>query len=859
MFHKVGQKIDQLTKKKAYPYVMAFFIPFVICVIICIGNGVYPFGDNCILHIDMYHQYCPFFTEFLNKLRTGGSLQYSWNLGLGSDFVSLYAYYLASPLNFLIVLCPKRFVIEFMTLLILVKIAASGLSFFWFLKYHFGMVGKDGRMHKNQMIPALVFSTGYALSGFVAAYSWDIMWMDCIALFPLIMVGLEKLVKEQKALLYYVTLALCIYANYYISIMICIFLVFAFGLYLFQAKGHRFAAILRFAWYSLLAGASSAILLLPEIAVLGASGSAEGGFPTQIEFYFNIIAELGRGAATAAAYTGNDHWPNLYAGAFSLLLVWLYVLNRRIKMREKLPRLLMLGFFLVSFANKQLDYIWHGMHFPQALPGRQSFLYIFMILVMGFATVRKFKGTKLWHIVLSTVGAMSLLLLSGLVGDEEVTDVMSLLITALFVSVYGICLILIKLTRKQTRMMLAQFAVWIAIAELAVNMAITGFGTTSRVAYTDKQDFYPKLLDMAKEDNEKMGGDAFYRVEDTGRKTKNDDALYGYPSATIFSSLMNLDVSHLFQKLYMEGGKNFYCYNGATPLSSAMFSVRYMLSDNPMEADMFKTYVGSENGNYLYRNNYCLPLGFMMDEDAIQAWTDSSAGRTGSLNALATALGCEENMISTVDCKTEAVEGDTSIDIPEDGYYYADYTTCNSDSLNVNRNDGWNMNYSKTTHRYLLGLGKCKAGDRIHISNTNMETIYFSVYKLNTDVVEQCYHTLNRQTMELTSMTDRSVEGTVDVKEAGRLVLSIPADAGWTLYVDGKETEITPLADALIGVHLTEGAHTIRLHYTTPGLKAGAAISGGAIALFALSMLLVRCRRRVERVRESVEENTGEV
>ena len=90
-------------------------------------------------------------------------------------------------------------------------------------------------------------------------------------------------------------------------------------------------------------------------------------------------------------------------------------------------------------------------------------------------------------------------------------------------------------------------------------------------------------------------------------------------------------------------------------------------------------------------------------------------------------------------------------------------------------------------------------------------------------------------------------------------MLSIPADEGWTLYVDGKETEITPLADALIGVHLTEGTHTIRLHYTTPGLKAGAAISGVAIALFALSMLLVRYRRRAEKVRESVEENTGEV
>ena len=91
--------ISRMVSHRSFPYVMAFLMPFIICVVICIGNGVYPFGDNCILHIDMYHQYCPFFTEFLHKLRTGGSLQYSWNLGLGSDFVSLYAYYLASPLK----------------------------------------------------------------------------------------------------------------------------------------------------------------------------------------------------------------------------------------------------------------------------------------------------------------------------------------------------------------------------------------------------------------------------------------------------------------------------------------------------------------------------------------------------------------------------------------------------------------------------------------------------------------------------------------------------------------------------------------------------------------------------------------
>lgn len=839
-------QMKRFAQSKAFPYIAAFGLPFFICVIICIGNGVYPFGDNCILHIDMYHQYCPFFTEFLNKLQSGGSLQYSWNLGLGSDFVSLYAYYLASPLNFLILLCPKSHVIEFMTLLIILKISASGLTFFLYIRHHYKLVGKDGRMHKNQVIPAIVFSTAYALSGFVAAYSWDIMWMDCIALFPLIMIGLERLVQEKKAGLYYITLALCIFCNYYISIMICIFLVFAFVLLFFSQKKGKGGAVLRFGWYSLLAGASSAILLLPEIAVLSVSGSAEGGFPKTAEFYFNILAELGRGAAVTSVYTGNDHWPNLYAGAFSLFLVWIYVLNRRISWKEKVPRIAMLAFFLVSFAENQLDYIWHGMHFPQALPGRQSFLYSFVLLSMGFAAVRKRKGTKIWHIAVAAIVSMMLLLLSGWYGDETVTEPVSLVITALFICVYAVTFVLTKITGKKKRLAFAQFAVFVAVAELAINMATTGFGTTSRVAYTEKQTDYENLLETAKEDNEETGS-GFYRVEDTERKTKNDDSLYGYASATIFSSLMNLDVSHLFQSLFMEGGKNFYCYNGATPLSSSLFSVKYMLSDSALEESPYRTLIGGSGSSFLYRNNYSLPLGFVMDEQAIANWTSSTADRMASLNSLTSALGAEGQMLYPATCVTDANAGDTTIDIAEDGYYYADYVSCTSDTLTVNRSDGWTKQYSKTSHRYLIELGECKAGDEIHILNSNMESIEFQVYQLNEKVVQQAFDTLNAQTMQLTDMTDRKIEGKIQVQNAGRLILSVPADEGWTLYVDGKETEIEPLADALVGVHLEKGSYTIKLCYTTPGLKVGAGISLGAVILFLISACV---RTGISRKRE---------
>ena len=103
------------------------------------------------------------------------------------------------------------------------------------------------------------------------------------------------------------------------------------------------------------------------------------------------------------------------------------------------------------------------------------------------------------------------------------------------------------------------------------------------------------------------------------------------------------------------------------------------------------------------------------------------------------------------------------------------------------------------------------------------------MYQLNEKVVQQAFDALNAQTMQLTDMTDRKIEGKIQVQNAGRLILSVPADEGWTLYVDGKETEIEPLADALVGVHLEKGSHTIKLCYTTPGVSRLQSWCGGSV------------------------------
>ena len=202
--------------------VLAFFVPAFIMLVLFIIRGIYPFGDRSFLFSDMYHQYMPFLSEFVHKIKAGEGLSYSYNVGIGSNFLALYVYYVASPFNWLVFLLPESLIMEFMSYLVILRIGLMGLTFSIYLRKTFGKAD-----------PAVIlFSTCYALSGYLAAYNWNVMWLDCLILLPLILLGAERLAREGRWIMYTVTLGLCILTNYYISIMICIFLVLYFGMLL---------------------------------------------------------------------------------------------------------------------------------------------------------------------------------------------------------------------------------------------------------------------------------------------------------------------------------------------------------------------------------------------------------------------------------------------------------------------------------------------------------------------------------------------------------------------------------------------------------------------------------------------------
>ena len=111
-----------------------------------------------------------------------------------------------------------------------------------------------------------------------------------------------------------------------------------------------------------------------------------------------------------------------------------------------------------------------------------------------------------------------------------------------------------------------------------------------------------------------------------------------------------------------------------------------------------------------------------------------------------------------------------------------------------------------------------------------------TAWRLDTEALDTAYRTLLRQTMELTSVSDRKITGTINVTKPGNLVFSIAREDGWTAFIDGQIAELETFAEAFLSFPLTEGCHTVELVYTTPGLKTGIIISLAGLLLAGISI-----------------------
>ena len=383
-------KIKDILKTHKY-LLLSFFLPVLLLEGIAIAEKIQPFGSESFLIVDALHQYLPFFADYQEKLKSMDSMFYSFHAGLGYNFLGLWAYYLASPLNLVIALVSKSMLTMILSHLYVLKIALCCFTAaFYFRKRR----GKDE-------ISIVAFGMAYGLCSYMVGYSWNIMWMEVMMMLPLILYGIDKLIKEHDGRLYCFALFISLWCNFYMSYMTCLFLILWYLLYSHKNVKEFFTNGFRFAGYSLLSGVMAAVVLLPAYLGIMQTSSAKLQFPKELWYgtFGNLFSRhfLGTTPLTMAV---DDSKINLYCGILTLLMAGFYLAVREIRLIDKIRRLLLLVFLFFSFNMPVLGYVWHGFHDQYGIPNRFAFLYIFALLAMAYegycVLVRGKRKVSLW-------------------------------------------------------------------------------------------------------------------------------------------------------------------------------------------------------------------------------------------------------------------------------------------------------------------------------------------------------------------------------------------------------------------------------------------------------------------------------
>lgn len=783
-------------------YFIAFFLPLIVFIAVYYIKDIFPFGDECYLRSDMYHQYAPFYSELWHKLRSGESLTYSWDIGMGTNFISLMAYYLASPVNWIIALFPQKYMIEIMNSLIIIKLSLSSVTFSYYITKKFN----------SKRCTIAIFSIFYAISGYVCAYSWNIMWLDCIVLFPLIMLGLEELVKKNKGFLYCISLALCIFTNYYIAIMVCMtiiiyFIVLTVSCERFSSPVIYLKKFIRWGFYSLISGGLAACLLLPVVYTFTLSASSSTSFPQDWTAYFSVVEMLTRQLMYVPVHLGLDHFPNIYCGVAVFILIPLYIMDKEVRLSERIGKCVILLIFLTSFNLNVFNYIWHGFHFPNSLPARQAFIYIFFVLSMSYEAFHHLKklpdkalGKSVWTSVIF------LFIVSEMFKDYESYTFKTFYISGLFMLLYAALLYLAKKTKCRFPYVFV-IALTLVVIESALNLDATGLGTTSRSAYLADYDSMDSILTELNNSD-----DSFYRIDKVfGSRSKNDGAWHNYKTISTFSSTCPEGMSTLFTNLGLEASTNAYGYNGSTMVTNSLFSVKYLVSNQELATDRLFSFVMEKDGQYVYRNNYTLPVGYaidhrLTDEKALISVYNGIENQNNMIESLTGITNVFELMYSY----SSTVEASFTPNKNGHMYIYKPENTTENVSVTINGNS-YIFSSLKTDNR-IIDAGYVTTNDTVTVGGEPASQ--YKIYILNEDKYMAVYDKLNSNSFIVNEHSTTEFTGSISTSFDGTFLFSIPYDKGWSVYIDGRKCHTYEAFDALLATDITAGEHTVHLKYT---------------------------------------------
>ncbi|WP_251551944.1 YfhO family protein [Neobacillus muris] len=840
-------------------YFLSFLVPFFILGSVFAAWRVYPFGERSILMGDEYTQYIQFYNYLYDVLKGDGSLLYTWEAGMGLNFWSTFAYYLSSPISFVILIFDKAHLPEAFVLMILIKIGLSGLFMFCFLSE----IGNAEKM------TSLTFSTVYSLISFAIGYFFNSMWLDSIYLLPLVLLAVENLFKSRYVLLI-ISLSILFISNFYMAYIAGIF-TFLYFLYrgLSASKLNMKDICIKFAYFmfcTILAGGISAFITVPTYFALKSNSYQHIEIKNMLDPAFGFFEFLPK------LYSSSQHLfdlPNVFSGLLVLLFAPLFFLNGNIRSREKLLSFAFLIILWLSLQIKGLSFVWHAFSQPSGYDYRFAFVLSFTLIMIAYKSYAEFKKDNvpsLFKVYL--VHVFLLMLLTKM--EPELMSIKKALMNMAFLTIFSV-LLYGKAVLNRHRKWISGVIILFVCLDMGVNAyqhiktlnSSPGYSIT-RAQYNMASPAFENLAnDLRKEDK------GFYRTNSAIGLTPNDSIRYGYKGMTNFNTLANGTLHAFMQEIGYSStlGSRSLAQNQGLLSSDALFAFKYMISDkeiNKYGYDKLKCY----EDVCLYHNKNFLPIGFMLDEKQVQFNTeeDNPFEKQNTLlgnGKYFTPIPESSIQLNNLDVtKVANVQYIRKKDPSQEGSIEITFKVSGKKQLYTLLAAGKGFAGYNETRIFVndkpLGVYPTFHNDRVldlGAYNQQMVTIRIEFlvpktqltqnlfYQLDIPSFEKRINQLRTETIQLQSWTNTSIKGQITAKNSNAMFFSIPYDEGWTALVDNKKVPVKRLG-GFIGLDVNKGVHSIELVYLPKGFKVGMVTSASSMLILIL-LVYVKRRKRV--------------
>ncbi len=881
------QKFD-LTPKKArlskieYLYALLYFaLPAAIMLFLYIGMGHHPLGDASVLVLDLNAQYAYFLEGLKDILQGDGSLLYSFSRALGGEFGGMLAYYLASPLNLLLLLFKDSDFLYSLLLIIIVKTGLCGLTFGCYLRFK----------RKTRRITALSFACLYALSGYCVVMQHNLMWTDNIFLLPLICWGIEEMVESGKYLRYVLSLSLAIISNFYIGYMSCIFAVlYFFYAYFERDKMSRLPFLrssCRFGFWSLVAGMISSIIVIPAYYSLsfGKNDFSVANFEFNSRFdLLDLAAKFLPGSYDTVRPEG---LPFVYCGVITLILFAAFFLAKRIPARKKIAAALLSAVIIFSFSANTLDLVWHGFQVPNWLNYRYSYMLSFVMLVCAASAwdkIRTLSQRSLFVICASLFGVVVLL---QALDAAEIDDVGAVWPSLLLVLITSVTVLLVR--RARNLGLAKQLACVVICIELLASAALNMYGLGRDVIYStwsSYTDFIDKYKDAA--DSISSAEPDFYRTEKSVHRRSNDNFSLGLHGLSNSTSTLNSDTVSFLERLGFASRSHWSKYLGATPVSDSLLGIRYIIKETDEHPCALYEELEVFGEVKTVKNPYALSLAFGVD-DSIKDFTISEEHESPEgpytvaiydtplelQNDLMSAIcGCSQLFYPIsepeqykININTGSASGHRSyrpkmtnadalvgwrFEAERDGCVYAYFPSKYLRDAEVKVNGKVIGKTLGNDNQMIVDLGYFSAGDEIDVSlkilkdNLYIKTDFDYFWQLDEDEFVRAFSKLSASSWKIDGgWTDHRFTGSITLDEdVSTVMTTIPYDEGWHVILDGEEIEYYEVLDALIAFDCESGSHTLNMYYLPDCYIAASVICSCGILILVASVAIRRINKK---------------